>query len=205
MYSFKCGMLWVYVAKNGNFRNTIPNIKINGIDVEQVDHAKLLGVTVSHDLSWNKHVENIVKKAGKRLYMMYQLKRVGISQSDLATVYLSVARPVLEYDCPVWHTHLQQYLSGNIETIQKRALRCIFRTASYADILSNAGLQTLKDRRDCICKTYFNNMKAHTHKLHHLFPGETQVNCEMRQSNLYPLPKTYQHDIVTRLYHIGVT
>ncbi len=46
-------------------------IKIDGIDVEQVDHAKLLGVTISHDLSWNKHVENTVKKAGKRLYMMY--------------------------------------------------------------------------------------------------------------------------------------
>ncbi len=119
-------MLWVYVAKNGNFRNTIPNIKIYGIDVEQVDHAKLLGVTISNDLSWNKHVENIVKKAGKRLYMLYQSKRAGISQSDLATVYLSVARPVLEYACPVWHTNVQQYLSGNIETIQKRALRCIF-------------------------------------------------------------------------------
>ena len=41
-------------------------------------------------------VENIVKKAGKRLYMMYQLKRAGISHSDLVTVYLSVVRPVLE-------------------------------------------------------------------------------------------------------------
>ena len=86
-------------AKNGNFRHTIPNINIDGIDVEQVDHAKLLGVTISHDMSWNKLVENIVKKAGKRLYMMYQLKRAGISQSDLVTVYLSVVRPVLEYAC----------------------------------------------------------------------------------------------------------
>ena len=53
-------------AKNGNFQNTIPNIKIDGIDVEQVDHAKLLGVTISHDLSWNKHVENIVKKTWEK-------------------------------------------------------------------------------------------------------------------------------------------
>ena len=118
-------------AKNGNFRHTIPNIKIDGIDVEQVDHAKL-------------------------------------SQSDLVTVYLSVVRPVLEYACPVWHTNLQQYLSDNIETIQKRALRCIFRGASYAEILSNVGLQTLKDRCECICKKYFNSMKSQTHKLHHL-------------------------------------
>ena len=49
-------------TKNGNFRNTISNIKIDGIDVEQVDNDTLLGVTISHDLSWDKHVENIVKK-----------------------------------------------------------------------------------------------------------------------------------------------
>ena len=54
-------------AKNCNFRNTIPNIKIDGMDVEQVDHAKLLGVTISHDLSWNKHVENIVKKGREKI------------------------------------------------------------------------------------------------------------------------------------------
>ena len=83
--------------------------------MEQVDHAKLLGV-----FSWTKHVENIVKKAGKRLYMLYQLKSAGISQSDLVTVYLSVVRSVLEYACPVRSTNLQQYLSDNIEKIQKR-------------------------------------------------------------------------------------
>ena len=31
-------------------------------DIAQVCHAKLLGVTISQDLTWNKHVENIVKK-----------------------------------------------------------------------------------------------------------------------------------------------
>ena len=36
--------------------------------------------------------------------MLYQLKRAGISQLDLVTVYISVVRPVLEYACPVWHT-----------------------------------------------------------------------------------------------------
>ena len=54
-------------AKNCNFWHTIPNIKIDGIDVEQVDHVKLLGVTISHDLSWNKHVENIVKKGWEKI------------------------------------------------------------------------------------------------------------------------------------------
>ena len=30
--------------------------------------------------------------------MLYQLKRADISQLDLVTVYISVVRPVLEYD-----------------------------------------------------------------------------------------------------------
>ena len=106
-------------AQDCNFRSTIPNIKIDGRDIAQVCHAKLLGVTISQDLTWNKHVDNIVKKAGKRLYMLYQLKRAGITQKDLVTVYVSVERAVLEYACPVWHTNLPQYLSDNIEVIQK--------------------------------------------------------------------------------------
>ena len=100
-------------AQDGNFRSTIPNIKIDGRDIAQVCHVKLLGVT------WNKHVDNIVKKAGKRLYMLYQLQRAGITQEDLVSVFDSVVRPVLEYACPVWHTNLAQYLSDNIEVIQK--------------------------------------------------------------------------------------
>ena len=72
-----------------------------------MQYAKLLGltkITISRDLTWNKHVENIVAKAEKRVYMLYQIKRAGIGQHDLVTIYVSVIRPVFEYACPVWHT-----------------------------------------------------------------------------------------------------
>ena len=51
---------------------------------------------------------NIAKKAGKRLYMLYQLKRAGNTQKHLDTVYVSVVRPVLEYACLIWHTNVPQ-------------------------------------------------------------------------------------------------
>ena len=63
--------------------------------------------------------------------MLCQLNRAGITQKDLATVYVSVVRPVLEYSCPVWHTNLPQYLSDNIEIIQKWALKGIFAGLGY--------------------------------------------------------------------------
>ena len=50
-----------------NFRNSVPNIVIEGKPVEQVDHAKLLGVTLPDDLTLTKNVDNIVKKASKRV------------------------------------------------------------------------------------------------------------------------------------------
>ena len=146
-------------AQDGNFKSTIPNIKIDGRDIAQVCHSKLLGVIFSQDLTWNKQVDNIVKKASKRLYMLYQLKRAGITQKDLVSVYVSVMRPVLEYACSVWHTNLPLYLSDNIEVIQKRALKCIFPGLGYAEILRRVNLDTLNVRRDIICQNYFDKIK----------------------------------------------
>ena len=41
-----------------------------------------------------------VKKAGKRYVHIYiSIKRAGITQKDLVSVYVSVVRPVLEYAC----------------------------------------------------------------------------------------------------------
>ena len=45
-----------------NVRNSIPSIVIEGNLVETVEYAKLLGVTLSNDLTWNRHVDCIVKK-----------------------------------------------------------------------------------------------------------------------------------------------
>ena len=41
--------------------------------------------------------------------MLFQLKRAGITQKDLVTVYVSVVRQVLECACPVWPINLPQY------------------------------------------------------------------------------------------------
>ena len=155
---------------HGDLANEVPNILIDGKVVERVDHVKLLGITLSNDLTWKRHVDNIVKKAGKRIYMLYQLKRAGVNQADLVTIYISFVRPVVEYACPVWHTNLPIYLSDNIEMIQKRDVRAIFPGMSYVDILNLINLSTLKERRDYLCKKYFRNMLAPSHKVNCLLP-----------------------------------
>ena len=157
--------------RDDNFRSTIPNIKIDGSDTELVCRAKLLGVTISQELTWTKHVENIVKKADKPLYVTYQLKRVEIIQKDLVTVYVSVVRPVLEYACSVWHNNLPQYLSDNIENIQKRPFNCIFPGLGYTEIPRCVNVETLQVRRDSLCQNCFDKIKFGTHR-----PNTEQMN-----------------------------
>ena len=89
-----------------NVRNSIPCFVIDGNLVETFEYAKLFGLTLSTDLTWNRRVDCIVKHAARRVYMLYQLNRAGISQLYLDKVYISALRPLLEYACPVWHTNL---------------------------------------------------------------------------------------------------
>ena len=149
----------------------LPYINIDGAAIERVSQVKVLGVTLSSDLSWNAHVDGIVSKDRKRVLLIYQLKRAGIGQCDLARMYISVIRPVVEYVCPAWHTNLPKYLSDNIELIQKRCRKTIFPGCSYDDILDMTNLLTVHDRRTTLCRTYFNKTNRSNHKLNALLPG----------------------------------
>ena len=82
----------IYFSLDENVRNSIPSIVINGNLVETVEYAKLLGVTLSNDITRNRHVECIVKRLPKEciIFMLCQLKRAGISQLDLFTVLFLV-------------------------------------------------------------------------------------------------------------------
>ena len=145
-------------------------------------------MTLSSDLSWNSHVDGIVSKARKQVFLIYQLKRAGIGQCDLVRIFISVIRPVVEYACPAWHTSLPKYLSDNIELIQKRCMKTIFPGCSYDDILEVTNLPTLHDSRTTLCRTYFNKMNRSNHKLNALLPGRRTVPYALRASNGLPVP-----------------
>ncbi len=56
-------------CKDHGHSDTLPNLVINDSIVERVLSLKILGVIVSIDLSWNKHIDGIITKASKRLYI----------------------------------------------------------------------------------------------------------------------------------------
>ena len=135
-------------------------ISINDKSLEVVDHAKILGLHVSNDLKWNKHVNEITKKARKRLYFLSQLKRSNVATKELLLFYITCIRPVVEYASPVFHDSLTQFLSNDLELIQKRAMKVIFPKATYDQALNFANIHSLKKRRQNLTDKLFHEITS---------------------------------------------
>ena len=113
-----------------------PTIRIDGTDTQRVTEAKILGITITSNLTWDVHVDEITRKAGKSLFLLLQLKRSGIPAEDLLTVYTTVVRPTLEYACPAWSTSLTMGLQTDMERVQLKTCyeHCIPEHSLYRSI-----------------------------------------------------------------------
>ena len=172
-------------------KKSIPNIVINETNIERVESFKLLGVYFSSDLSWSTHVDYIVSKAARRLFVICQLVRAGISKCDIVLVYCSLVRSILEYACPVWHCGLKKSQSLEIEAVQKRCLRILYPDLSYANALSITGLERLDERRESIVRKLFNQAKNPDHDLNKLLPHKNSDTHKpvTRDNYPYTIPK----------------
>ena len=115
--------------------------------------------TLSEDLKWQSHIDEITTKALQRLYFIILLKRAGIDPHHLIDIYTSIVRSVLEYACQVWHMSLTKKQTRQIEYIQRRAMWIIFQDKSYTEAITAANLPTLSDRREKLCRTLFISMQ----------------------------------------------
>ncbi len=73
-------------CKDEHHIENIPRIRIEDIPIERVSHTKILGVTLSNNFSWNAHVDSIINQASKMRYMLFQIKKAGVCQSDLVRI-----------------------------------------------------------------------------------------------------------------------
>ena len=80
----KCKEMIIDFAKD---KQHFPPLIINGVAVERVSSTRVLGLIIQDNINWNEHVNNVVKKAGKRLYMLRVLKRSNADTDTLITMY----------------------------------------------------------------------------------------------------------------------
>ena len=131
---------------------------IHEVPVQNADNAttfKLLGVVISHTLSWDDHITAITAKAAKRMRFLKKLKRAGVSTEDLTYYYQAVIRPVLEYASPAWHSSLTKGQTKALEDVQRRAFQIISNNVPYEDACSLLKLCSLAERRLELSRTVY--------------------------------------------------
>ena len=126
----KCKELRINFTKQSH---SYEPVRINDQCLELVKSAKILGMLITDDLKWNSHIENTVSKASKRLYLLRQLKRANVEESSLLQFYT-----ILEYGCQVFQSSLPDYLSMDLERVEKRALKIIYPELNSKEAIEQA-------------------------------------------------------------------
>ena len=125
-------------------------LKLDNKAVERKSEIRHLGVWLSENMSWDKNISEICKKAYARIRMLTKLKYVGTSQQDLVLLYCLHIRSITEYCSTAFHSSLTTKQTNKLEAIQKTCLRIILgeNYFSYESALNSTGLLSLKARRE---------------------------------------------------------
>ena len=118
-----------------------------------------------------------------------QLKCARVPAEDLVAYYCACIRSSLDYACPVFHFSLPQYLQSELESVQKRALACIFPRMPYREALERACLTSIREHHEDITKSLFRSISENQDsKLHHLIPEAYSPHYNFRRQRTYNAP-----------------
>ena len=143
----KCNMMQL---TNMRINKSEASYTLEGTVLENVDIIKYLGVTITNDLKWNTHINNICTKANRTLGFLRR-NLFSCPQEVKEAAYKGLVRPVLEYGSSVWDPHTK-CLQEELEKVQNRAARFVtrnytFEEGSMTGILEQLKWESLKKRR----------------------------------------------------------
>ena len=144
-------------------KTTLFNYTLDGVGLKETYSAKYLGVNISRDLSWAKHINQFTMKINNSLKFIKRNIQTNIPKLK-ASAYKTYVCPLVEYAVPVWDPWQKKYIN-KIEMIQHRAIRYIFNdysfTSSVSNMLSKLNLPKLEKRRQISSLTMFYKIKHH--------------------------------------------
>ena len=139
--------------KCGNHNTNTSNLRINDIQIAQVNKFKYLGTT----LNGNNSIEDEIKERianGNRAYYANQslIKSKFISKEAKIRIYKTIIRPVVTYACETWV--LKDSTKQKLSIFERRILRKIFGPTKNSDdswrIKTNKELNELINNQNII-------------------------------------------------------
>ena len=132
--------------------------KLDNSILQIVPSNPYLGLEISNDLKWHKHINNITSKASRTLGFLQRNLR-HCPKECRKTAYLSLIRSTLEYGSVVWDSQYKMDID-KLERIQHRAARFIcqdfksMETGCVSGMLKDLKLPSLEERRKHLRLTF---------------------------------------------------
>ena len=137
-------------------------------DISRTSNIKILGVTISNNLSVSEHITNTISKCSQTLYALTILRAHGLSDTALQSVYRSVVVARLSYACNAWWGFATSTDRQRLAGFVRRAVR---RGFCLPDLLN------IEDQvSDMDDKLFHCILRDKHHVLHQLLPPE-RTDC----------------------------
>ena len=192
-----------FIVSHRSYKEEV-SLNVNGSIIKSEDNVKLLGVTIDRHLSFDIHVQDLCKKAGKQLGVLRRFASI-LSVENKLSIYHSFILSQFHF-CPViWH-FCKKGKIDMMEKIQERALRFVYsdNMSSYGQLLSRANRCTLyNDRLRCIAIEVFKSINGiNPEYLHNSF--KTKIcHYNLRDKNVVtqPMVNTVKYGLLSFRYH----
>jgi hypothetical protein len=148
LWQLKINISKCHVLSTSNSNNSkLCAYYLNNVRLSSCENVMDLGVTVSINLSFNMHINNIVAKSLQRVSTLFR----GFITRDLLVMrkaFITYIRPLVEYNSLIWSpSHV--FLIDLIESVQRKFTKRIpcLSSLCYADRLTRIALEPLELRR----------------------------------------------------------
>lgn len=176
------------------------NYTLSGQSLPETSHHKYLGVTLSSDMRWNRHVDTVSAKANSIIgFIRRNLSNAPVNVKTQA--YKSLVRPHVEYCSSVWNPHTKRN-KDKIEAVQRRAARVISndhgRTSSVTSMMERLKLPPLQNRRQysslvMFQKITFNHVDLNIKEFIHMQEAplaRTRMTTRSTKPNQFAIPQS---------------
>ncbi len=142
------------------------NLELFNTNIVESDQAKLLGMTITKTMSFKQHINETVKKAHRRLHLLYRLSREkwGANTNTLLKLYKSYVRPILEFGAPVTLFTGKANLRL-MQQVQNRALRIALKCSRYtkiSELHEKTNMMSITDRLKRLTANTVESLKQHS-------------------------------------------
>ena len=112
----------IFRPPRANLDKRVP-LRLNGVTIYESPKIKYLGIILDSRLTWKHHINELCKKLGRALGMVYKVRQLT-TPSVLRSLYFSLFNSHLAYGLSIWGSCSAQY-SDRLKLLQKRIVRAI--------------------------------------------------------------------------------